>query len=230
MEIYSVQFNSPLATAGEFLIKFINKHPGFPRDQANYHSITWNINTQTFLEFKHILDTIMINTKDKRNISKMVFKTNPNTHALLDPINHESHHQQFVLEKFLAWDTHRVTQSGVSTIIIPYVNKHFLNEMIKGWKHLKGFDVKVATYEFNKQYRMLNDYVFDIGTKYGNTYKDFTLRFPNVRLEFIDIGMILMYKEREYSKLCNALNVKELSSTTWKNYVNQYKMNQLIVG
>ena len=223
MEIYSVQFDSHLATAGEFLIKFINKHPGFPRDQANYHSITWSINSQSFLEFKHILDTIMNNkihyAKDKKNITKMVFKTNPNTHALLDPINHE-----------LDWDTHRVTQSNVKTIIIPYVNKHFLNEMIKGWKHLKGFDVRVATYEFNKQYRMLNDYVFDIGTKHGNVYKDFTLKFPDVRLEFIDIGMILMYKEREYTKLCNALNVKELSTTTWKNYVNCYKMNQLIVG
>jgi len=223
LEIYSVQFDSHLATAGEFLIKFINKHPGFPRDQANYHSITWSINSQSFLEFKHILDTIMNNkihyAKDKKNITKMVFKTNPNTHALLDPINHE-----------LDWDTHRVTQSGVSTIIIPYVNKHFLNEMIKGWKHLKGFDVRVATYEFNKQYRMLNDYVFNIGSNHGNMYKDFSTKFPDVRLEFIDIGMILMYKEREYSKLCNALNVKELSTTTWKNYVNCYKMNQLIVG
>ena len=219
MQVYSVQFDSHLATAGEFLIKFINKHPGFPRDQANYHSITWSIHTQTFLEFKHILDTIVANQNNSRNISKMVFKTNPNTHALLDPINHE-----------LDWDTHRVTQSNVKTIIIPYVNKHFLNEMIKGWKHLKGFDVKIATYEFNKQYRMLNDYVFDIGTNHGNIYKDFTAKFPNVRLEFIDIGMILMYKEREYTKLCKALGVKELSTTTWKNYVNQYKMNQLIVG
>ena len=219
MEIYSVQFNSSLATAGEFLIKFINKHPGFPRDQANYHSITWSIHTQTFLEFKHILDTIMNNTKDKRNISKMVFKTNPNTHAFIDPVNHA-----------IDWLTPKVEQSNVKTIIIPYVNKHFLNEMIKGWKHLKGFDVRVATYEFNKQYRMLNDYVFNIGSNHGNMYKDFSTKFPDVRLEFIDIGMILMYKEREYSKLCNALNVKELSSTTWKNYVNQYKMNQLIVG
>ena len=219
MEIYSVQFNSSLVTAGEFLINFINKHPGFPRDQANYHSITWSIHTQTFLEFKHILDTIMNNTKDKRNISKMVFKTNPNTHAFIDPVNHA-----------IDWLTPKVEQSNVKTIIIPYVNKHFLNEMIKGWKHLKGFDVRVATYEFNKQYRMLNDYVFNIGSNHGNMYKDFSTKFPDVRLEFIDIGMILMYKEREYSKLCNALNVKELSTTTWKNYVNQYKMNQLIVG
>ena len=219
MEIYSVQFNSSLATAGEFLIKFINKHPGFPMDQATYHTITWNTYYHTFPEFKHILDTILNNMKDNSHITKMVYKTNPNTHALLDP-----HIMKY------DGDTHRVTQSNVKTIIIPYVNKHFLNEMIKGWKHLKGFDVRVATYEFNKQYRMLNDYVFDIGTKHGNTYKDFTAKFPDVRLEFIDIGMILMYKEREYSKLCNALNVKELSSTTWKNYVNQYKMNQLIVG
>ena len=225
MQVYSVQFDSHLATAGEFLIKFINKHPGFPRDQANYHSITWSIHTQTFLEFKHILDTIMNNTKDKRNISKMVFKTNPNTHALLDPISHELDNCAFCT------DLNTIKSSStVSTIIIPYVNKHFRDEMIKGWKHLKGFDVRVATYVFNKQYRMLNDYVFDIGTNHGNIYKDFTLRFPNVRLEFIDIGMILMYKEREYTKLCKALGVKELSTTTWKNYVNQYKMNQLIVG
>ena len=221
-DIFTVQFNSSLATAGEFLIKFINKHPGFPRDQANYHSITWSIHTQTFAEFKHILDTIIkleVNGKHTKTISKMVFKTNPNTHAFIDPTHHA-----------IDWLTPKVTQSNVKTIIIPYVNKHFLNEMIKGWKHLKGFDVKVATYEFNKQYRMLNDYVYNIGTEHGNMYKDFSAKYPDIRLEFIDIGMILMYKEREYTKLCKALNVKELSTTTWKNYVNQYKMNQLIVG
>jgi hypothetical protein len=200
-KVYAIQYTNHLQTAGEFLLAFINKHKGF----GNYiedRTLTWNTDTKTFKEYSCWF-----------NSNKIVYNTSPNSHTLLD---------DFTL--VMPYKNNLITNSNVNTIVIPYVNKHFRERMIKGWNHLKGFDVKVATYEFNKQYRMLNDYVFNIGSNHGNVYKTFSHNYPSVRLEFIDIGMILMYKEREYSKLCKALSIEPLDATVWKNYVNQYRV------
>jgi hypothetical protein len=138
-------------------------------------------------------------------------------------------------------DHGRLTQHHVTTIIIPYIHLHFRDRMIKSWEHLDGFDVKLATYEFNKQYRMINDYIYDTGHKKGNPYKDFrderlNNRHPDIKLEFIDVGRLLMYKDSEYNRLIKALNTKALTSkdlfccNSWKDYIEQYIKNQMIVN
>lgn len=133
------------------------------------------------------------------------------------------------------------SQSHTTTIIVPYIHLHFRERMIKSWEHLDGFDVKRATYEFNKQYRMINDYIFDTGHKKGNLYKDFrderlNSRHCNCNLEFIDVGRLLMYKDSEYDKLVKTLNTEPLSRkdtpccNSWKDYIEQYIKNQMIVN
>jgi hypothetical protein len=134
-----------------------------------------------------------------------------------------------------------LTQHNVTTVIVPYIHLHFRERMIKAWEHLDGFDVKLATYEFNKQYRMINDYLYDIGHKHGNIYKDFrderlNTRHPSIKLEFVDVGRLLMYNDSEYIKLVIALNTRILVAgdmpccDTWKDYIEQYIKNQMIVN
>ena len=133
-------------------------------------------------------------------------------------------------------DHGRLTQHHVTTIIIPYIHLHFRDRMIKSWEHLDGFDVKLATYEFNKQYRMINDYIYDTGHKKGNPYKDFrderlNNRHPDIKLEFIDVGRLLMYKDSEYNRLIKALTSKDLfCCNSWKDYIEQYITNKLIIN
>jgi len=133
------------------------------------------------------------------------------------------------------------SQSHTTTIIVPFVHLHFRERMIKSWEQLEGFDVKVATYEFDKQYRMINDYLYDTGHKHGNPYKDFrderlNSRHCSCNLEFIDVGRLLMYNDSEYDKLVKAVNTKALVSkdltccNSWKEYVEQYINNQMIIN
>ena len=140
----------------------------------------------------------------------LLLNTEPNTNTLIDDVNSLYIHDE------------------LHTIIIPYVNVHFRERMITGWNKLKGFDVKVAVYEFNLQYRNINEYVFGSTNTVGNPYTLFGNSYPNIRLEFVDVGMILSYKSLEYTKLCTALHIVELEPLVWKNYVNQYLVNALI--
>jgi hypothetical protein len=113
--------------------------------------------------------------------------------------------------------------------------------MIKSWEHLEGFDVRLAIYEFDKQYRMINDFIYDTGHKKGNPYKDFrderlNTRHPNIKLEFVDVGRLLMYNDSEYIKLVMTLNTRVLAPgdmsccNTWKDYIEQYINNQMIIN
>tara|TARA_B100001245_G_C22839701_1_gene403662 strand:- start:314 stop:871 length:558 start_codon:yes stop_codon:yes gene_type:complete len=133
------------------------------------------------------------------------------------------------------------SQSHTTTIIVPFIHLHFRERMIKSWEQLEGFDVKVATYEFDKQYRMINDYLYDTGHKHGNPYKDFrderlSSRHCSCKLEFVDIGRLLMYNDSEYDKLVKTLNTEPLSRkdtpccNSWKEYIEQYINHQMIVN
>lgn len=150
---------------------------------------------------------------------KLLLDTEPNSHDLVDNAG--------LVRRY---EDNPLLNKNIELVVIPYVNKHFRERMIKGWNKLKGFDVKVATYEFNLQYRNINEYVFNTGYTKGNPYTQFSNAYPSIRLEFIDVGMILMYKELEYTKLCKALSIRELDTVVWKNYVNQYLVNALIVN
>ena len=143
--------------------------------------------------------------------------------------------------KTLLSDQGQLTRNHVTTIIVPYIHLHFRERMIKSWEHLNDFDVKLATYEFNKQYRMINDFIYDTGHKHGNLYKDFRderldSRHPSIQLEFVDVGRLLMYKDSEYIRLVMALNTSVLipgdlsCCNSWKDYVEQYINNQMIVN
>ena len=134
-----------------------------------------------------------------------------------------------------------LTQHHVTTIIVPYIHLHFRDRMIKSWEHLEDFEIKSAMYEFNKQYRMINDFIYDKGHKKGNPYKDFrderlNSRHPAIKLEFVDVGRLLMYNDSEYIKLVMALNTRVLipgdmpCCNSWKEYIEQYINNQLIVN
>ena len=138
-------------------------------------------------------------------------------------------------------DHGRLTQHHVTTVIVPYIHLHFRDRMIKSWEHLEDFEVKSAIYEFNKQYRMINDFIYDKGHKKGNPYKDFrderlNSRHPDIKLEFVDVGRLLMYNDSEYDKLVKAVNTKALVSkdltccNSWKEYVEQYINNQMIIN
>ena len=143
--------------------------------------------------------------------------------------------------KTLLSDQGQLTRNHVTTIIVPYIHLHFRERMIKSWEHLNDFDVKLATYEFNKQYRMINDFIYDTGHKKGNPYKDFRderldSRHPSIQLEFVDVGRLLMYKDSEYIRLVMALNTRVLipgdmpCCNSWKEYIEQYISNQMIVN
>jgi hypothetical protein len=143
--------------------------------------------------------------------------------------------------KTLLKDHGRLTQHHVTTVIVPYIHLHFRDRMIKSWEHLEGFDVRLAIYEFDKQYRMINDFIYDTGHKKGNPYKDFrderlNTRHPNIKLEFVDVGRLLMYNDSEYIKLVMTLNTRVLAPgdmsccNTWKDYIEQYINNQMIIN
>ena len=87
--------------------------------------------------------------------------------------------------------------------------------------------------EFDNQYRMMDDYLFDTGYEHGNLYKDLrNERIKNentpVNLVFTDVGKLLSYDETEYEKLITVLDTRPLSNEdwiggNWKNYVEQYR-------
>jgi len=137
-------------------------------------------------------------------------------------------------------DHNFLDENHVTTIIIPYIHQSFRDQMIKSWEHLKGYESRHAVYEFNRQYRMLNDYIYDCGHKHGNPYKDFrderlNRNLSTINLEFIDIGKILRYNDFEYNKLVKALKCTPIVEgdmfccKTWYEYVNQYINNKLII-
>ena len=117
---------------------------------------------------------------------------------------------------------------------------HFRERMIKVWEQLDSAKGRLAVYEFDKQYRMINDYLFDTGHKHGNIYKDFRddrifNKHSPIKLEFVDVGRLLMYNDSEYEKLITALNTSPLSKddvfccNSWKDYIEQYITNQMII-
>ena len=139
------------------------------------------------------------------------------------------------------WEHPVLNQNKVEIIIIPFVHIHFRERMIKIWEQLDSARGRLAVYEFDKQYRMINDYLYDTGHKHGNIYKDFRddrvfNKHSPIRLEFVDVGRILMYNESEYEKLITALGTKPLSKddvfccNSWKDYVDQYISNQMIIN
>ena len=127
-----------------------------------------------------------------------------------------------------------LNENNVTTVVIPYIHLHFRERLLALWEDItEDFDIRLAIYEFNSQYRMINDYLFDCGHKHGNLYKDFRdVRIfnnqPSINLAFTDVGRLLTFNEQEYKKLTDALNVQPLSSGdwiggNWKNYVQQYR-------
>ena len=133
------------------------------------------------------------------------------------------------METLTDWDHTKEYIIEPHTIIIPFVHMHFRERMIKVWEQLDSARGRLTVYEFDKQYRMINDYLYDTGHKHGNIYKDFRDERINnnspIKLEFIDIGRILMYNDSEYEKLVTALNTTPLSKedvfccNSWKDYI-----------
>ena len=140
-----------------------------------------------------------------------------------------------------ALDNDKLNESSIKTVIVPYIHIHFRERLLTLWEPSNGFDfTKLATYEFDIQHRMINDYLYDTGHKHGNIYKDFRDERINnnnspIKLEFIDVGRLLMYKDSEYDKLVTALNTTPLSKddvfccNSWKDYIEQYITNQMII-
>ena len=144
------------------------------------------------------------------------------------------------IETLTDWDHTKEYIIEPHTIIIPFVHMHFRERMIKVWEQLDSAKGRLTVYEFDKQYRMINDYLYDTGHKHGNIYKDFRDERINnnnspIKLEFIDVGRLLMYKDSEYDKLVTALNTTPLSKddvfccNSWKDYIEQYISNQMII-
>ena len=144
------------------------------------------------------------------------------------------------IETLTDWDHTKEYIIEPHTIIIPFVHMHFRERMIKVWEQLDSAKGRLTVYEFDKQYRMINDYLYDTGHKHGNIYKDFRDERINnnnspIKLEFIDVGRLLMYKDSEYDKLVTALNTTPLSKddvfccNSWKDYIEQYITNQMII-
>ena len=144
------------------------------------------------------------------------------------------------IETLTDWDHTKEYIIEPHTIIIPFVHMHFRERMIKVWEQLDSAKGRLTVYEFDKQYRMINDYLYDTGHKHGNIYKDFRDERINnnnspIKLEFIDVGRLLMYKDSEYDKLVTALDTTPLSKddvfccNSWKDYIEQYISNQMII-
>jgi|TARA_B110000438_G_C15718849_1_gene608819 hypothetical protein len=144
------------------------------------------------------------------------------------------------IETLTDWDHTKEYIIEPHTIIIPFVHMHFRERMIKVWEQLDSAKGRLTVYEFDKQYRMINDYLYDTGHKHGNIYKDFRDERINnnnspIKLEFIDVGRLLMYKDSEYDKLVTSLDTTPLSKddvfccNSWKDYIEQYISNQMII-
>tara|TARA_B110000285_G_scaffold84178_1_gene96648 strand:- start:819 stop:1397 length:579 start_codon:yes stop_codon:yes gene_type:complete len=138
------------------------------------------------------------------------------------------------------WSHHKLNENEIETIFIPFVHMHFRERIIKVWEQLDSAKGRLAVYEFDKQYRMINDYLYDTGHKHGNIYKDFRddrifNKHSPIKLEFVDVGRLLMYNDSEYEKLVTALNTTPLSKddvfccNSWKDYIEQYITNQMII-
>lgn len=138
------------------------------------------------------------------------------------------------------WSHHKLNENEIETIFIPFVHMHFRERIIKVWEQLDSAKGRLAVYEFDKQYRMINDYLYDTGHKHGNIYKDFRddrifNKHSPIKLEFVDVGRLLMYNDSEYEKLISALNTTPLSKddvfccNSWKDYIEQYITNQMII-
>jgi hypothetical protein len=138
-------------------------------------------------------------------------------------------------------DNYKLNESSIKTVVIPYIHIHFRDRLLTLWEPSNGFDFnRLATYEFDIQYRMINDYLFDTGHKHGNLYKDLRdERISNkdntIDLAFTDVGRILTYNEQEYEKLITSLNTHPLSDKDWiggdwKNYVEQYRTQLEIIN
>ena len=131
-------------------------------------------------------------------------------------------------------DNDKLNKNNIKTIIIPYIHLHFRERLLSLWEPSNGFEFsRLATHEFDVQYRMLNDYLFDTGHRHGNQYKDLRNKRINnedaeIELAFTDVGRLLTYNELEYEKLVTSLNTQPLSTEDWiggdwKNYVEQYR-------
>ena len=144
------------------------------------------------------------------------------------------------LTSLTGWTHHKLNENKIETIFIPFVHMHFRERMIKVWEQLDSAKGRLTVYEFDKQYRMINDYLYDTGHKHGNIYKDFRddrifNKHSPIKLEFVDVGRLLMYNDSEYEKLITALNTSPLSKddvfccNSWKDYIEQYITNQMII-
>ena len=144
------------------------------------------------------------------------------------------------LTSLTGWTHHKLNENKIETIFIPFVHMHFRERIIKVWEQLDSAKGRLAVYEFDKQYRMINDYLYDTGHKHGNIYKDFRddrifNKHSPIKLEFVDVGRLLMYNDSEYEKLITALNTSPLSKddvfccNSWKDYIEQYITNQMII-
>ena len=144
------------------------------------------------------------------------------------------------LTSLTGWTHHKLNENKIETIFIPFVHMHFRERIIKVWEQLDSAKGRLAVYEFDKQYRMINDYLYDTGHKHGNIYKDFRddrifNKHSPIKLEFVDVGRLLMYNDSEYEKLVTALNTTPLSKddvfccNSWKDYIEQYITNQMII-
>tara|TARA_R110000765_G_scaffold322594_2_gene414386 strand:+ start:328 stop:906 length:579 start_codon:yes stop_codon:yes gene_type:complete len=144
------------------------------------------------------------------------------------------------LTSLTGWTHHKLNENKIETIFIPFVHMHFRERIIKVWEQLDSAKGRLAVYEFDKQYRMINDYLYDTGHKHGNIYKDFRddrifNKHSPIKLEFVDVGRLLMYNDSEYEKLITALNTTPLSKddvfccNSWKDYIEQYITNQMII-
>ena len=131
-------------------------------------------------------------------------------------------------------DNFKLNNSSIKTIIVPYIHIHFHERLLTLWEPSNGFEYSsLAKNEFDTQYRMLNDYLFDTGHEHGNIYKDLRDERINnedapIDLAFTDVGRLLTYNEVEYEKLITSLNTHPLSNEywiggDWKNYVEQYR-------
>lgn len=121
----------------------------------------------------------------------------------------------------------KLNDHHVGTVIVPYINDQFRERLTTIW------EIGTTIKEFDNQYRMVRDYLFDTGYEHGNLYKDLRdERIKNentpINLVFVDVGRLLSYDETEYDKLITALDTKPLSDEdwiggNWKNYVDQYR-------
>jgi len=124
-------------------------------------------------------------------------------------------------------DNKTLNKHNTKTVVIPYIRYEFKERLLTLW------EIDSKREEFDTQFRMIDDYLFDVGHKYGNTYKDLrderiNREDPPITLRFIDIGKLLAFDDREYEQLVLSLNTKPLSTDDWiggdwKNYVEQYR-------